>query len=234
MVAVATHEWSCVQLAERAGDELEGASALEILTWADEQFGSRGVSRRRWATRSWRISPSRVRPGVDVLFLDTGYHFAETIGTRDAVAATLPVTVKTITPKRTVAAAGRELRCAAVRAQPGPVLRAAQGAAAARRAGRLHRVGDRAAPRRSSHPSRRTRRRVGRPPQDGEAQPDRDLDAGQGRRLHRRAQRAGQPAAVRRLRLDRVCAVHAPHRRRRGRCAPVAGPARQDRVRHLH
>ncbi len=28
---------------------------------------------------------AQVHPGVDVLFLDTGYHFPETIGTRDAV-----------------------------------------------------------------------------------------------------------------------------------------------------
>jgi phosphoadenosine phosphosulfate reductase len=46
---------------------------------------------------------SRVAPGVDVLFLDTGYHFAETIGTRDAVAATYDVNLITITPKLTVA-----------------------------------------------------------------------------------------------------------------------------------
>jgi phosphoadenosine phosphosulfate reductase len=46
---------------------------------------------------------SVAQPGVDILFLDTGYHFAETIGTRDAVAATLPVNVRTILPLRTVA-----------------------------------------------------------------------------------------------------------------------------------
>ena len=46
---------------------------------------------------------SRALPGVDVLFLDTGYHFAETIGTRDAVAATMAVNVITLTPKLTVA-----------------------------------------------------------------------------------------------------------------------------------
>jgi phosphoadenosine phosphosulfate reductase len=46
---------------------------------------------------------SRVAPGIDVVFLDTGYHFVETIGTRDAVAATLPVNLLTITPKQTVA-----------------------------------------------------------------------------------------------------------------------------------
>ena len=38
---------------------------------------------------------SQVAPGVDVVFLDTGYHFAETIGTRDAVGATLDVTSST-------------------------------------------------------------------------------------------------------------------------------------------
>ena len=41
---------------------------------------------------------SRVAPGIDVLFLDTGYHFVETLGTRDAVAATLPVNVVTLSP----------------------------------------------------------------------------------------------------------------------------------------
>jgi phosphoadenosine phosphosulfate reductase len=44
-----------------------------------------------------------VAPGVDVVFLDTGYHFAETIGTRDAVEATLPVNVRTVSPEQTVA-----------------------------------------------------------------------------------------------------------------------------------
>jgi phosphoadenosine phosphosulfate reductase len=46
---------------------------------------------------------SEVAPGVDVVFLDTGYHFAETIGTRDAVGATLPVNLLTITPVQSVA-----------------------------------------------------------------------------------------------------------------------------------
>ncbi len=47
---------------------------------------------------------AKVRPGVDVLFLDTGYHFAETIGTRDAVEAVYDVHVVNVTPpERTVA-----------------------------------------------------------------------------------------------------------------------------------
>jgi phosphoadenosine phosphosulfate reductase len=40
---------------------------------------------------------------VDVLFLDTGYHFAETIGTRDAVESVYGVTIVNVTPERSVA-----------------------------------------------------------------------------------------------------------------------------------
>ncbi|HEV2797851.1 MAG TPA: phosphoadenylyl-sulfate reductase, partial [Nocardioides sp.] len=46
---------------------------------------------------------STVAPDIDVVFLDTGYHFIETIGTRDAVAATLPVNLRTIAPAQSVA-----------------------------------------------------------------------------------------------------------------------------------
>ena len=102
MVAVATRE-ELRSLAERAGDELAGATAIEILTWADEQFGSGWCVTSSMADAVVPHLASRVRPGVDVLFLDTGYHFAETIGTRDAVAATMPVTLRTITPKHSVA-----------------------------------------------------------------------------------------------------------------------------------
>ena len=91
------------KLAERAGSDLEGASALEILTWADEQFGGNWCVASSMADTLLPHLAAQVRPGVDVIFLDTGYHFAETIGTRDAAAATLPITVKTVTPRQSVA-----------------------------------------------------------------------------------------------------------------------------------
>ena len=90
------------ELAERAGEELEGAEALDVLRWADEHLGADWCVTSSMADAVVAHLASRVRPGVDVVFLDTGYHFAETIGTRDAVAATLPVTVRTITPRQTV------------------------------------------------------------------------------------------------------------------------------------
>jgi len=42
-------------------------------------------------------------PGVDVLFLETGYHFAETLATRAEVARTLDVRIVDVLPERTVA-----------------------------------------------------------------------------------------------------------------------------------
>ncbi len=44
-----------------------------------------------------------------MLFLDTGYHFAETIGTRDAVSAVYPVNLINVTPPTTVAEQDAEL-----------------------------------------------------------------------------------------------------------------------------
>ncbi|MFG2935697.1 phosphoadenylyl-sulfate reductase [Streptomyces sp. NPDC048282] len=91
------------QLAHRAGRELEEAPALEILRWAASTFG-----RRFCVTSSMEDTvvvhlASRVQKGVDVVFLDTGYHFPETIGTRDAVEAVMDVNVITLTPRQTVA-----------------------------------------------------------------------------------------------------------------------------------
>jgi phosphoadenosine phosphosulfate reductase len=50
-----------------------------------------------------------VRPGVPVLFLDTGYHFAETIGTRDAVESVYDITIINVTPEHSVAEQDRLL-----------------------------------------------------------------------------------------------------------------------------
>ncbi|MEW2619400.1 phosphoadenylyl-sulfate reductase [Streptomyces sp. NPDC048106] len=90
-------------LAERAGRELEDASALEILRWAVDTFGAEFCVTSSMEDAVVAHLASRVRPGVDVVFLDTGYHFPETIGTRDAVAAVMDVRVITLTPRQTVA-----------------------------------------------------------------------------------------------------------------------------------
>ncbi|MFE3083838.1 phosphoadenylyl-sulfate reductase [Streptomyces albidoflavus] len=90
-------------LAERAGAELEEAPALEIVRWAADTFGERFCVTSSMEDAVVAHLASRVRPGVDVVFLDTGYHFPETIGTRDAVEAILDVNVLTLTPRQSVA-----------------------------------------------------------------------------------------------------------------------------------
>ncbi|MCX4670838.1 phosphoadenylyl-sulfate reductase [Streptomyces sp. NBC_01381] len=90
-------------LAEQAGRDLEDASALEILQWAVDTFGTRFCVTSSMEDAVVAHLASRARPGVDVVFLDTGYHFPETIGTRDAVAAVMDVNVITLTPRQSVA-----------------------------------------------------------------------------------------------------------------------------------
>ena len=90
-------------LAQSAGRELEEASASEILTWAADTFGARLCVTSSMEDAVVAHLASKALPGVDVVFLDTGYHFPETIGTRDAVAAVMDVNVITLTPRQTVA-----------------------------------------------------------------------------------------------------------------------------------
>jgi phosphoadenosine phosphosulfate reductase len=81
-----------------AGPELELAPAEQIIEWAVDTFGSRFCITSSMGDAVLSHLASRVAPGIDVLFLDTGYHFVETLGTRDAVAATMPVNVVTLSP----------------------------------------------------------------------------------------------------------------------------------------
>jgi phosphoadenosine phosphosulfate reductase len=101
------------QLAEQGAAELEGASADELLRWTDEHFGGEGGAGLP-ATSGYVVASNmqdaalvsmaaKVRPGVDVLFLDTGYHFVETIGTRDAVEAVYDVNIVNVTAENSVA-----------------------------------------------------------------------------------------------------------------------------------
>ena len=82
---------------------LEGSSAEEIAAWAAQAFGADLVVA---ASMQDVILPhlfSRVIPGVEVLFLDTGYHFAQTLQTREAARRSLPITVVDALPRQTVA-----------------------------------------------------------------------------------------------------------------------------------
>jgi phosphoadenosine phosphosulfate reductase len=91
------------KLAAQAAQSLAGAPAQDVIGWAAETFGSRLCITSSMTDAVIIHLASRQVPGIDVLFLDTGYHFPETIGTRDAVSAVYPVNVVNVTPPTTVA-----------------------------------------------------------------------------------------------------------------------------------
>ena len=73
------------------------------MRWAAETFGDKLIVASNMQDAVLVDLAARVKPGVDVLFLDTGYHFAETIGTRDAVAQTYDINLINAVPEQTVA-----------------------------------------------------------------------------------------------------------------------------------
>jgi phosphoadenosine phosphosulfate reductase len=92
------------QLAERGAAELgDNASADDLLRWTDENFDGSYVVASNMQDAVLVDLAAKLRRGVDVLFLDTGYHFVETIGTRDAVEAVYDINVVNVTPENSVA-----------------------------------------------------------------------------------------------------------------------------------
>jgi phosphoadenosine phosphosulfate reductase len=77
-------------LADRAQHELADATAAEALTWAAQTFGDRWIVASNMQDAVLIDLAYQAKRDVDVLFLETGYHFIETIGTRDAVAVAYP------------------------------------------------------------------------------------------------------------------------------------------------
>ena len=90
-------------LAADAAADLEAASAQEILGWALETFEDRMCITSSMESAVLIDMAGRIRPGTHIVFLDTGYHFAETLATLQQVQDRYPVEIKVIRPKQTVA-----------------------------------------------------------------------------------------------------------------------------------
>lgn len=95
-------------LADRGARELRSradgeASAREVIAWVAENIPvSRAAVACSMADAVLPHLVSQQLRGVDVLFLDTGYHFTETIATRNEVAERLDVRVVDVRPAQTV------------------------------------------------------------------------------------------------------------------------------------
>ncbi|EWT03971.1 phosphoadenosine phosphosulfate reductase [Intrasporangium chromatireducens Q5-1] len=78
-------------------------TAEEVAAWVAATFPETAAVACSMADAVLPHLVSRVLPGVDVLFLDTGYHFSDTLVTRDVVAEDLPITLVNVVPDQTVA-----------------------------------------------------------------------------------------------------------------------------------
>lgn len=101
LTALNPREWNAETCAA-VNARLESASAAHVADWAVATFGRRlGVASSMQDTILPHLFGTRLE-GVDVLFLETGYHFPETIATRDESAARFPITIVNVTPRQTV------------------------------------------------------------------------------------------------------------------------------------
>ena len=78
-------------------------TARKAVRWAAETFGEDLTVASSMGDEVLLHLVGTTVPGTDVFFLDTGYHFAETVGTRDAYEAMLPIRMRTVLPLQTVA-----------------------------------------------------------------------------------------------------------------------------------
>ncbi|UEA58546.1 phosphoadenylyl-sulfate reductase [Gordonia otitidis] len=98
-------------IAERGAADLgEDATPEDLLRWTAQTFGDNFVVASNMQDAALvDLAVKNVDrellggDAVKVLFLDTGYHFAETIGTRDAVEQVYGVDLINLTPEHTVA-----------------------------------------------------------------------------------------------------------------------------------
>ena len=96
-------------LADRGNEELGSlteheASPSEVVAWVARHFGADAAAVAcSMADAALPHLVAEQLPGVDVLFLDTGYHFAETRFTRDEVGRVLDVRIVDVLPEQTVA-----------------------------------------------------------------------------------------------------------------------------------
>ena len=90
-------------VARVASVELQDASAHDVIHWAATTFPGRVLISQSMANTALARLAQDVAPAIPIVFLDTGYHFDETLATRDSLRARTGSTVLNITPAKSVA-----------------------------------------------------------------------------------------------------------------------------------
>ena len=79
---------------------LESATASEIVAWAVDTFGDGLCLAASMADAVLIDVATRVHPSIEVVFLDTQYHFPETLATADRVKKRYKLELRVLTPDR--------------------------------------------------------------------------------------------------------------------------------------
>ncbi|MET0133778.1 MAG: phosphoadenylyl-sulfate reductase [Kibdelosporangium sp.] len=109
-MTTATSREELRELASAASAELADATAEEALAWTAKTFGDNWILASNMQDAVLIDLAVKAKPDFDVLFLETGYHFPETIGLKDAVNATYSgINIINALPDRTVAEQDAEL-----------------------------------------------------------------------------------------------------------------------------
>lgn len=96
------------------------ASPAEVVAWVAANFGADAAAVAcSMADAALPHLVAEQLPGVDVLFLDTGYHFAQTRVTRDEVGRALDVRIVDVLPDQTVAQQDEQFGAALYSRDPG-------------------------------------------------------------------------------------------------------------------
>ena len=201
----------------------EHRPASAIVAWAYDRFGDDLVLAASFQDCVLIDIVYRTVPDVEVAFLDTQYHFAETLWYVEQVKARYGLNLNVIRPDRDPDDLWHNDPDACCRVRKVEPMRRALDGKAAWMSG-LRRA-------ESAARRRRAVRLLRREPRPGEGQPDRDVVRQRRRRLREGPRPAGAPAHRAGLRLHRLLALHPSRRRRRGRPRRTLGRSRQDRVR---
>lgn len=104
-----------------ANELLEGKSPQEIVRWAYETFGTRLAMTASFADTTMIDIATKVDPDIEVIFLDTGFHFAETLNTVRRAMERYELNLTVLRPEADAAdvwADGSEACCAARKVSP--------------------------------------------------------------------------------------------------------------------
>src|SRR4051812_35680735 len=84
--------------------ELATKSPVEILQWADDTFGSRLALQSSMQKTAGVLMHmiTQISPETEIVFVDTGVHFPETLAVRDVFINKFGANIKTYAPQKTL------------------------------------------------------------------------------------------------------------------------------------